>query len=82
MGRKTVLVAGATGLVGYAALKHFIAAPDTDVIAISRRVPPGMAVRHLALDLADPHRLRSRCGRIAERHAYCLCGPVRTSRPG
>ena len=42
MGRKTVLVAGATGLVGYAALKHFVQAPDTDVIAVSRRVPPGL----------------------------------------
>ncbi len=53
MGRKTVLVAGATGLVGYAALKHFIQAPDTDVIAVSRRVPYGMDVRHLSLDLTD-----------------------------
>jgi nucleoside-diphosphate-sugar epimerase len=53
MGRKTVLVAGATGLVGYAALKHFTRAPDTEVIAVSRRVPPGITVRHLALDLAD-----------------------------
>jgi nucleoside-diphosphate-sugar epimerase len=53
MGRKTVLVAGATGLVGYAALKHFINAPDTDVIAISRKVPPGLTVRHLAVDLTN-----------------------------
>src|ERR1700712_2818308 len=54
MGRKTVLVAGATGLVGYAALKHFAAAPDTDVVAVSRRLPPGIEVRHLALDLTNP----------------------------
>jgi nucleoside-diphosphate-sugar epimerase len=53
MGRKTVLVAGGTGLVGYAALKHFAQVPDTEVIAISRRVPPGLAVRHLAVDLTD-----------------------------
>jgi nucleoside-diphosphate-sugar epimerase len=50
---KTVLVAGATGLVGYAALKHFVAAPDTRVIAVSRRSPPGIAARHIALDLTD-----------------------------
>ena len=31
MARKTVLVAGASGLVGYAALKAFAKAPDTDV---------------------------------------------------
>jgi nucleoside-diphosphate-sugar epimerase len=53
MARKTVLVAGASGLVGYAALKHFAEAPETDVIALSRRVPPGVAARHLALDLTD-----------------------------
>jgi nucleoside-diphosphate-sugar epimerase len=58
MGRKTVLVAGATGLVGYAALKHFTQAPDIDVIAVSRRRPPGKVVRHLALDLTNPAACR------------------------
>jgi nucleoside-diphosphate-sugar epimerase len=53
MAQKTVLVAGATGLVGYAAVKHFLGEADTDVIAVSRRTPPGVSVRHLALDLAD-----------------------------
>ncbi len=53
MARKTVLVAGATGLVGYAALKHFAGAPDTDVIAVSRSAPPKTGARHLALDLTD-----------------------------
>jgi nucleoside-diphosphate-sugar epimerase len=53
MSRKTVLVAGATGLVGYAALKHFSQAPDTNVIALSRSRPPGTTARHLALDLTD-----------------------------
>ena len=49
MARKTVLVAGATGLVGYAALKHFANAPATDVISLSRRpVPEIAAARHLA----------------------------------
>jgi len=52
--RKTVLVAGATGLVGYAALKHF-AGEDCDVIALSRRVPEELfGARHLSLDLTDP----------------------------
>jgi nucleoside-diphosphate-sugar epimerase len=53
MGRKTVVVAGATGLVGYAALKHFAQLPDTDVVAVSRRAPPGISVRHVTLDLTD-----------------------------
>jgi nucleoside-diphosphate-sugar epimerase len=54
MARKTVLVAGATGLVGYAALKHFTAEPGTAVIALSRRPPPDVpSARHLPLDLTD-----------------------------
>lgn len=53
MARKTVVVAGASGLVGYAALKHFAAAADTDVIAVSRRKPPGVEATHLPLDLSD-----------------------------
>jgi nucleoside-diphosphate-sugar epimerase len=65
MGRKTVLVAGATGLVGYAALKHFAGGPDTDVIAVSRRAPPGVTVRHLALDLTDTTACRAAAGTLA-----------------
>ncbi len=54
MARKTVLVAGATGLVGYAALKHFAAESGTAVIALSRRPPPDVpSARHLPLDLTD-----------------------------
>lgn len=53
MAARTVLVAGATGLVGYAALKHFAADPEAEVIALSRRGPPGFGGRHLALDLTD-----------------------------
>ena len=58
MTSKTVLVAGATGLVGYAALKHFVQAPDTAVIALSRSKPPGIDVRHIALDLTDADACR------------------------
>ena len=50
MGQKTVLIAGATGLVGYAALKHF----GPTAIAVSRRVPPSLhGARHASLDLTD-----------------------------
>jgi len=51
---KTVLVAGATGLVGYACLKHFAAQPNCEVIAVSRRRPDHRhGARWLPLDLAD-----------------------------
>ncbi len=59
MAGKSVVVAGASGLVGYAALKHFTQSPETGVIALSRRPPPGpTAARHLALDLTDPTACR------------------------
>lgn len=46
----TVLIAGASGLVGYAALKHF----GSQAIALSRRAPPELhGARHMALDLTD-----------------------------
>ncbi|MBN9086111.1 MAG: NAD-dependent epimerase/dehydratase family protein [Reyranella sp.] len=51
---KTVLVAGATGLVGYACLKHFAAEEGCDVIALSRRKPDETyGARWYPLDLAD-----------------------------
>jgi nucleoside-diphosphate-sugar epimerase len=51
---KTVLVAGATGLVGYACLKHFAAQPGCEVIALSRRKPDHtFGARWYPLDLAD-----------------------------
>ncbi|MGM0585978.1 MAG: SDR family oxidoreductase [Pseudomonadota bacterium] len=56
---KTVIVAGATGVVGHAAAAHFAARPDARVIALSRR-PPGIeGVEHLPLDLTD----REACAR-------------------
>ena len=35
--KKKVVVAGATGLVGYAAMKRFAAEGDCEVVALSRR---------------------------------------------
>ena len=54
MPAKKVLVAGATGLVGYAVMKHFACAERCDVIALSRRRPDEtFGARWLALDLGD-----------------------------
>jgi nucleoside-diphosphate-sugar epimerase len=49
-----VLIAGATGLVGRACLKHFALRKGCEVIALSRRKPDETwGARWLALDLAD-----------------------------
>ena len=64
MGNRIVLVAGATGVVGHAAVEEFAARGDWDVVAVSRRtpdlsgLPSGAQVRHLPLDLTDPQACR------------------------
>lgn len=57
----TILIAGATGVIGQAALEHFSNQQDWDVIALSRRVPepPGHPrFRHLAVDLTNSQTCR------------------------
>ena len=54
MAQKKVVVAGATGLVGNAALRHFGAASGSDVLALSRRKPRDLhGARHVQIDLTD-----------------------------
>jgi nucleoside-diphosphate-sugar epimerase len=52
---KHVLVLGATGLVGLAAVRHFAAQPGCRVTAVSRRRSPQWpeGIAHLSLDLDD-----------------------------
>lgn len=58
----TVLVAGASGVVGQAAVEHFAAVGGWQVIALSRR-PPDVddrrGVQHVALDLRDAAACRA-----------------------
>ena len=37
-----VLVAGASGVVGYSAVKHFASGAGCEVVGLSRRVPPDL----------------------------------------
>jgi nucleoside-diphosphate-sugar epimerase len=64
----TVLVAGATGLVGESALHRFAALPGWDAIAVSRRAPepaPEGAFRHLPLDLTDAAACRAAAAELS-----------------
>ncbi len=64
---KTVLVAGASGLVGYGAIKHFGVQPNTKVIAVSRRVPEDLwHAKHVKLDLMDAADCRAQAFRFSE----------------
>lgn len=56
----TVLVAGASGLVGYAAMRHFASRPEWTVIGVSRRAPQDVpGARFVALDLSDEESCRA-----------------------
>ncbi|MFO1150839.1 MAG: SDR family oxidoreductase [Alsobacter sp.] len=57
---KTVIVAGAVGVIGRAVLAHFDTLPNVRVLAISRRAPdfPTRA-QHLPVDLLDPASCRA-----------------------
>ena len=55
MADKKVVIAGATGLVGNAALRHFGRAGGCEVVALSRRKPRELyGARHVSIDLTDP----------------------------
>ena len=54
MAKKKMLVAGASGLVGFAAVQHFAQLADWDVVGVSRRIPPGLeGATLLSVDLMD-----------------------------
>ena len=54
MANKKVVIAGATGLVGNAALRHFGASDDCESVALSRRKPRDLhGARHVPIDLTN-----------------------------
>ena len=62
-----ILIAGATGVVGYAALKHFAERGDCRVTAVSRRPPlETFGAQFHSLDLTDAEACRNRSGDFAD----------------
>jgi nucleoside-diphosphate-sugar epimerase len=58
----TVLIVGASGVVGSAALERFLRDDEREVVAVSRREPEVDAARpyrHLPVDLQDPEAARA-----------------------
>ncbi|UYN94230.1 MAG: NAD-dependent epimerase/dehydratase family protein [Enhydrobacter sp.] len=63
---KKVLVAGATGLVGHACLKHFARAEGCETVALSRRRPDELfGARWIGLDLGDAAACRAAARELA-----------------
>jgi nucleoside-diphosphate-sugar epimerase len=76
-----VLIAGASGVVGYAALKHYAAQGDTAVTAVSRRPPrDSFQAQRLSVDLADADAARQ--GLAAARGVTRLVYAALHEKPG
>ena len=64
-----ILIAGASGVIGSAAVEHFAGQPGWSVVGLSRRPPQvadGTPFEHLALDLTDAQACRAAAGTLAD----------------
>ena len=60
MAEKKVLVVGASGLVGFAAVRHFASLDEWDAVGVSRRIPDGLeGATLISVDLQDHARCRA-----------------------
>jgi hypothetical protein len=68
MSGKKILIVGASGLVGTAAVKLFAGLPDWDVVAVSRRAPfvPLGKARHIPVDLLNAGQCREVFGAMGD----------------
>ena len=66
MTQKTILVVGATGLLGRAALRHFRDLSDWQVIGLSRRAPDIEGIKHVPADLKDRDSLAAHHAMFAD----------------
>lgn len=65
--KRKVLVAGASGLVGLAAVKHFASLPGWEVAGVSRRKPTGIdGVEFVSVDLLDADACRDVFSRLGD----------------
>lgn len=64
--KHTILIAGASGVVGKAATDYFSSLPDWQVLALSRRpMPLPEGVVHVPLDLTDPQACMAAADNLA-----------------
>lgn len=76
MTNRRILIVGATGLAGTAAIAHFAALPGWEVTGLSRRPKPlGGKAAHMALDLTDDAACRNAFAR-AQPFTHVLYGAL------
>ena len=67
MAKRKVLVAGASGLVGNAAVRHFAKLHECEIVAVSRRIPDAVpGAKFLSVDLLDQGRCAEVFGQMAD----------------
>jgi nucleoside-diphosphate-sugar epimerase len=67
MAKKKVLIAGASGLVGSAAVRCFAQLGDWDVVGVSRRTPEGVTgASFVSVDLTDTRRCAEVFGQMTD----------------
>src|SRR5215469_3045296 len=67
MAKKRILIAGASGLVGLGAVRHFESLDDWQVVAVSRRAPLSIGrAQFISVDLLDQRRCREVFGQMSE----------------
>src|ERR1039457_5649992 len=64
---RTVVVAGAQGVAGRAALEHYASLPGTVVYGLSRRPAPNAGnIHHISVDLLNQGDVQSKIGHLSE----------------
>lgn len=66
---KTMMIVGASGVIGAAAVEHISQLPGWKVIGVSRRpaaVPPEIEYEHIPLDLTDAEACRAAAPRFKD----------------
>jgi nucleoside-diphosphate-sugar epimerase len=65
--KNKLLIAGASGLVGFGAVRHFAKLPNWDVTAVSRRIPRAVeGARFVSVDLMDRQRSHEVFGQMRD----------------
>ena len=69
MPKQKILIAGASGLVGFAAIRHFSQLDDWEVVAVSRRLPAGLEryrARFIPVDLLNQQQCIEVFGQMSD----------------
>jgi len=73
MSKKTVIVVGATGIIGSYLLDHLSKLDDWNVKGIARNIPRKHPERYISMDLLDARGVKEKGSHIGRCDPYFLC---------